>query len=303
MRQNEWLESIDTLRSMAEKWKNNPGELWGYSTGVNALDEVTGGISPGDLTVIAARSSHGKSALGNQIFWRAVDDIIAGDLNEQVVMITPEMTGPQVQLRYLSHLTGYNSLDVRRGFLSETEWQTWEDSLDSLEALQHIVKIHTPAMRMTDIYDLVTAYHSKTPVRMVLIDYLQLLPFKGDRYGGISDNARIAKNMTNDLQIPVILLSQVRKLAPNAEGEIDESQKPNVHEVRDSGQIVEAADNVWMLWTDLMKMKRQPGDKVMSQVDVAKSRNAELGVCKLVFNPPITRFEDPPEKKSKEVEW
>lgn len=256
-------------------------EIHGLRTGLNFIDQKTGGLHPGDLIILAGRPGSGKTALATNI---AENVAVVNGL--PVLVFSLEMSDEQLATRTLAN-QGTVNLHVLRSAKVETEdWDKlsyavgrtadapmWIDSNTSTTATQ----MHARARRIKRQHGL----------RLIVIDYLQLMADGGDnRNNEISAITRKLKIMAKELGVPVILLSQLSR-----EVEKRSDKRPLMSDLRDSGAIEQDADTIIMLYRDDYYNKDSQ-NKGVAEANFVKQRMGECGTVFLQFNGEYSRFKD-----------
>lgn len=239
----------------------------GWRTGIQRLDEVHGGgLRPGEVTVLAARPSVGKSSLSLQIGL----DIAKG--GKPALFLSMEMPKQQVGGRAMSHLGRIDSLKMKRGEMSTDDWARAVDALEQSRGLKVMID-DQPSLTLADVF---TKARSIPKLKLLVVDYLQLSTGDGD-----STNERIQefsqglKRLAKELDAHVIALSQLnRKVEERA------NKKPCLADLRDSGAIEQDADNVWLLWP----VKDYGDGRHLIGLIVAKNREGEKCEIPLHFD-------------------
>jgi replicative DNA helicase len=273
------VDHIDMLMSRS-------GELTGLSTGIPAFDEITGGLQPGDLVILAARPAMGKTALALNIARNA-----AVDYGKKVAVFSLEMTSRSLVLRLLSSE-------------AEVDFSAFRSGLIALEAHGRLVAA-AGKLANSDIYidDSGTAsileiraksrrLHAKHGIDLVIVDYLQLA--HGDRSTHsreqeISEISRGLKGLAKELDIPVIALSQLNR-GPETR---KEDKRPMLADLRESGAIEQDADVIGFIYRDVV-YNRDTEYEDLAELIIAKQRNGPTGVVKMKFEGRFARFTEWP---------
>lgn len=262
------------------------GEIPGLSTGFTELDRVLTGLHPGNLIVIGARPSQGKTALALTM---ALTQSMAG---KTVGFFSAEMTGEQLVMRALAGIGRINSQSVATGLLREA------DFAKLIEAGQ---QLHEAPLLVDD-----TAYISLVQLRSrarkmrrmgiqcLYVDYLTLIRHgdaKTPRYERVGEVTKALKVLSRELSIPVVALSQVGREAEN--------RLPTMADLRQSGEIEEDADVIIFLHRDKNQEDAGGGRDRLTVVDVAKNRHGATETVQLVFIPEFVRFESKAHERSR----
>lgn len=241
------------------------GEQLGLRTGWRSLDKKLGGWHSGDLTIIAGRPSMGKSALGMNA---AVN---AAKLGARVGFVSVEMDAVSLGMRMAASAAGLSISKLRRGDLKPDEWERLARASNEIAKLPLRV-LDAPSWTMGQIIRQCHAWH-RTGLDMVVIDYLQRTEpdIKTDRHDlAIGHMAKSCKTMAAVLEIPVLLLSQ---LSRNLEQRQD--KRPQMGDLRESGQIEQEADNIIMLYRD--HVYNENSDESEAELIVEKQRQGPVG--------------------------
>lgn len=257
----------------------------GTPTGLTELDIKTGGLHAGDLVVIAAESSQGKTSLATSF---AINIARAGG---KIAMYSMEMSGAQIVARMMSSESGIPSSRIMYGKLSPEEIDTLSGRTYGMNAYS-VYFDDSSTMSIDGIIQSVRQLKLKYGISGAIVDYLQILNvgYKGNREGAMADAARRLKNLAKELGIWVIALSQLSRDR--------ERPEPSMSRLRDSGQIAEAADMVILIYRPEVYGKLYSGDFAhyptagTALIDLCKGRNT--GTLKFIcsFDASRTTFKD-----------
>lgn len=261
---------------------------WGF----RELDALTGGIHQAQMSVVAARTSEGKSVFVMQAAMSVARYLLANDLPGQVMIFSPEMQGDQLLMRYLQQRTGITAERVNRGELDPDELDLWLRACQRLREYSERITIR--AQGVLDVRDLLADVESvhmldpENPVRLVVVDYIQYLSGGGgSRYEQITDVAKMLKELNNKTSIPILAAAQIHKAGKDRNGKKLEDDAPSMDDISDSQYIARVADNVIVLWRPETKWG---GRKAW--VQLAKQRNGGKGTFFLGYDPETTKFYD-----------
>lgn len=301
------LKAIDSVLESTEIWKDVKDGIWGLSTGFPSIDKLLGGVHNGEYTILAARTSQGKSALAVQIAREISINLLVktretGEDAGRVLYFSPEMTSDQLVQRIASNISEVSSTTVKAGKASEDELDRWRRALNSIRKIDpHFVLHSGESMDVMDIkHSVEVASNIGSPIKLVVIDYLQRLAAGQvrDAYERANIISATLKDITNKHNIPLIVLSQLNRGADRTgkgkDGE-EEDRPPKLSDLRDSGRIEEDADAVWLLHRPNAVQKYSGTGEEQPQaatLQVAKNRNGRIGTLGLYFNPDIATFED-----------
>ncbi|NLX37827.1 MAG: replicative DNA helicase [Chloroflexi bacterium] len=262
----------------------HPGESFGLPVGFTDLDRLLGGLQKSDLIIIAARPSMGKSSLAISM---AVNSAVKS--NAVVALFTLEMSGEQVAQRMLQGRAGIPSDKLRKGNISELEWDHFTKASADLSEVQIFID-DTPSPSPTEIRTKARRLMAEKGLDLIIIDYLQLMQASDrrseNRVQEISYISRALKGVARDLNVPVIALSQLSRAV-----ESRENKMPVLSDLRESGSIEQDADIVMFIYREAMYDENTERGQV-TDLRIAKHRNGPTGQVQLYFDPGTTRFSD-----------
>ncbi len=254
----------------------------GIPTGFEDIDACLLGMQPSDLILIAARPSMGKTA-----FVLNIAEYVTNKKGITTAFFSLEMSDEQLANRLLSIDSGVNSEKMRKGTLSNPDWERIIESVNSLSKANLIIDI-SPEISVSDIRSRCRKYKAENNMGLVIIDYLQLIKPDNARPGSkqweISDISRDLKSLARELDVPVVALSQLSR-APD----IRTDHRPVLSDLRDSGAIEQDADVVMFIYRD-EKYNPDTNDKNIAEINIAKHRNGPLRNVRLLWLPEQTKF-------------
>jgi len=257
------------------------GALTGVTTGFRDLDELTSGLQPSDLVIIAGRPSMGKTAFALNLAQNAA---IKG--KKTVCLFSLEMSREQLVQRMLCSDSGVNMQSVRTGSISDMDLVKIATSLDPLSKADIYID-DSPGCGVAEIRNKCRRLKSRTGLDMIVIDYLQLMQTSGkhdNRVLEISETTRKLKIMARELNVPVILLSQLSR-GPEQRSD----HRPVMADLRESGAIEQDADVIMLLYRPAVY---DQSDDNTTEVIVAKHRNGPTATVKLAWLGEMARFAD-----------
>jgi replicative DNA helicase len=262
--------------------KGRDGQMTGVPTGFTDLDNLTNGLHPGQMIVVAARPAMGKSTLALD-FARAA----AISHNRPAVFFSLEMGRSEIAMRLLSAEGGIFLQKLRKGDLDSRDWTTLAATRGRINDAPLYID-DSPNMTLVEIRAKCRRLKQRVGLSMVIIDYLQLLT-SGKRVESrqqeVSEFSRALKLMAKELQVPVIALSQL-----NRGPEQRTDKRPMVSDLRESGSIEQDADMVILLHRDEVYDKQsRPGE---ADLIVAKHRNGPTADIAVAFQGHFSRFHD-----------
>ncbi|MDG1269426.1 MAG: replicative DNA helicase [Ulvibacter sp.] len=275
-----------------EEIANKEG-LSGIPSGFTELDKLTSGWQPSDLIIIAARPGMGKTALTLSMARN-----MAVDHNIPVAFFSCEMSSVQLITRLISSETGLSSEKLRTGNLEKHEWEQLNVKVKGLEKAPLYID-DTPSLSIFDLRAKARRLASQQGVKMIMIDYLQLMTAGGGKNGGnreqeISTISRNLKALAKELNVPVIALSQLSRAVETRGG----SKRPLLSDLRESGAIEQDADIVSFIYRpEYYKIDEWDDDEHtptagQGEFIVAKHRNGGLDEIRLKFVGNLGKFEN-----------
>ncbi len=273
------LEAMERI----EKASRTKGNVTGVATGFIDLDYKTAGFQPSDLILIAARPSMGKTA-----FVLNIAEYVAFKQNMTVAMFSLEMSREQFVNRLFSMEARVDSQHIRTGNLNDSEWESLIESAGVIGRSNLIID-DTPAISIPELRSKCRKYKLEYDLKMVIIDYLQLMSGSGgrnteSRQQEISEISRSLKALARELQVPVVALSQLSRAV-----EQRPEHRPMLSDLRESGAIEQDADVVMFLYRDDY-YNPDTEKKGIMEVILAKQRNGPIGTVELVWLPDFTKF-------------
>ncbi len=282
-------ELVNSAITTIEELHARQGMLSGLSTGFQDLDKMTTGLHKGEMIVIAARPSMGKTSLAMNIV-----EHVAIELQLPVAVFSLEMTAESIVLRMMCSRAEVNLRDVREGFLAERDFPRLTQAAGQIAASPLFID-DTSGLSILQLRARARRMWQQHQIKLVVIDYLQLLHSdskrgKENRQQEISEISAGIKALSKELEVPIIILSQL-----NREFEKDKSRKPKLSDLRESGAIEQDADLVGLLYKpssgdeDESVPRDEPGGVQISLL-IAKQRNGPTGDVPLTFLKRFTRF-------------
>src|SRR6202023_1955911 len=275
--------SLDTI----EKLHGNKELVTGVPTGFTDLDEMTSGLQPSDLIIIAARPSMGKTSLVLNIAQH-----VGTKTDMTVGVFSLEMSKEQLFLRMLTGEARIDAHRLRGGFLGERDWGRLSQAIGTLSEAKIFID-DTPSIGVLEMRAKCRRLASEHGLHMVIIDYIQLMQGRGrfeNRTLELASISRSMKGLAKELNVPIVVLSQLSR-APESRSD----HRPQLSDLRESGALEQDADVVVFIYReDLYGDKSQaPADtQGVAEIIIGKQRNGPTGVVKLAFIREFTRFEN-----------
>jgi len=273
---------LDRVNQMAD----SPNDITGVPSGFVDFDKMTSGMQAGDLIVLAARPSMGKTALAINIAEHVA-------LNEglPVAVFSMEMGASQLAIRIVGSIGRIDQQRLRTGKLNQEEWPRLTEAMEKLRNVSlHIDE--TPSLTPMELRaNARRLARTCGKLGLIVVDYLQLMSGNTSSSNGdnrateIGEISRGLKMLAKELQCPVIALSQL-----NRSVETRTDKRPMMSDLRESGAIEQDADVIMFIYRDdyYNKDSKEPG---VAEIIIGKHRNGPTGTVKLAFLKPITRFE------------
>jgi replicative DNA helicase len=272
----------DAFRLLTERYENR-GQLTGISTGFTDLDELTSGLQPSDLIIVAARPSMGKTA-----FALNIAEAAAMRGKKSVAVFSMEMSASQLAFRLISSLGRIHQQHLRNGDLAEEDWPRVTSAITMLSDAKIFID-DTPALSPVEMRSRARRLQREHGLGLIVIDYLQLMQVPGNkenRATEISEISRGLKALAKELNVPVVALSQLnRSLEQRAD------KRPMMSDLRESGAIEQDADVIMFIYRDDYYNKESP-DKGLAEIIIGKQRNGPTDTIKLTFLGHYTKFEN-----------
>ncbi len=271
--------SFKTLDQISER----RGVITGVSTPFTRFNELTSGLQPSDLVVIASRPAMGKTSLSLNIaqFEGKKEDSTVG-------LFSMEMSREQLLIRMLCSEARVDAHKLRTGYLGEKEWRRLGQALEALSRANIFID-DTPAISVVEMRAKARKLKLEHGLTLLIVDYLQLMQPTGqyqNRVQEISSISRALKGLAKELRVPVIALSQLSR-APD----IRKNHRPQLSDLRESGSIEQDADLVCFIYREeeYEPLKENEG---LAELIIGKQRNGPTGMVKLVFRKEFTTFFD-----------
>ena len=277
------MQLIDRVTELAE---NGAEDVTGVRTGFYELDRQTAGLQPGDLIVLAARPSMGKTA-----FALNIAENVAVQEGLPVVVFSMEMGAAQLALRMVGSLGRIDQQHLRTGRLTDEEWARLSETVERMRNVQLYID-ETPGLSPGELRARARRQARQCgQVGLIIIDYLQLMSGNGgneeNRATVIGEISRGLKALAKELKCPVIALSQL-----NRSVETRTDKRPMMSDLRESGAIEQDADVIMFIYRDEYYTKEACKEPGVAEIIIAKQRNGPVGTVKLAFQRMHTKFEN-----------
>ena len=267
-----------------EQLYSSSDPLTGLSSGFTKLDEMTAGLQKGDLVIVAARPSMGKTTFAMNL----VENVLLG--GAPVLVFSMEMPADSLVMRTLSSLGRIDQTRVRSGKLEEEDWPRLSSTMAMLNE-QKLFIDDTGGLSPTEVRARArrVARENGGALGLIMVDYLQLMRVPGlesNRVNEISEISRSLKGLAKEMNCPVVALSQL-----NRSLEQRPNKRPVMSDLRESGAIEQDADVIMFIYRDEV-YNSESEDKGTAEIIIGKQRNGPIGKVRLAFLGKYLRFED-----------
>jgi len=279
------LEVIQNYEGGLNAFLDPSRRVKGISTGFTRLDEMTGGLHAGELIILAARPSMGKTAFALNICWH-----VATRLFHPVAIFSLEMSQESLLTRMLCAAARVDSQRFRAGYLNETERQKLRAAANQMVEAPIFID-DTAGVNLMDMHAKLRRLQQSGPLGLVIVDYLQLMSGRGrfeNRNAEVSAISRGMKLLAKEMNVPMLVLSQLSRAPETRQGD----HRPQLSDLRESGSIEQDADLVGFIFRPEVYRRDDESLNGLAELIVAKQRNGPVGKVDLVFLHSMTKFEN-----------
>ncbi len=293
-----------TIEMASNAYKNEEG-IVGIPTGLTELDDRLGGLHRSDLLIIAGRPSMGKTALATNIAFNAAKKIRDDNRKSTIAFFSLEMSSEQLSTRILSEQSRIKSNDIRRGKISEEQFDKFIETSKNISELPLYID-ETPAISIAALSNRARRIKRLYGLDMVVIDYIQLMSASNSRDGRVQEISEITqglKALAKELSVPVLALSQLSRAV-----EARDVKKPQLSDLRESGSIEQDADVVMFVYREAYYLEKlEPRQATvehaewqakmnevshLAEIIIGKQRHGPTGNIMLEFEAMFTKFKD-----------
>jgi len=298
--------ALEQTIEMARNAFQSEEGLVGVPTGLTDLDSRLGGLHKQDLIIIAGRPSMGKTALATNIAFHAAKNIQKKGIKSTIAFFSLEMSSEQLSTRILSEQSKIKSNDIRRGKVSEKEFEQFIETSKNIHDLPLYID-ETPAITISAISNRSRRIKRLFGLDLIVVDYIQLMRANSNKYEGrvqeISEITQGLKALAKELDVPVLALSQLSRAV-----EQRDDKKPQLADLRESGSIEQDADVVMFVYREAYYLERkeptlgsiehsewqQKMDEIsrLADIMIGKQRHGPTGNVKVEFEAMYTKFKD-----------
>ena len=277
-------ELVSKAIEVIEKLYKDKKACTGIASGLEDLDKLTSGFQASEFIIIGARPSIGKTAMAlSMVQHIAVENKIC------CAFFSLEMSNMQIMMRLLAQESRISSERIRTGYLRREDFANLQQAAGRIyEAPLYIVD--TPNMKLLDLRAMARRLRAQKQVEIIFIDYITLIQSENTlipRHEQIAEISRSLKSLARELNVPVVVLSQLRRDAEN--------KQPTLADLRESGSIEQDADVVMFIHRDRSEFKdakQSHEEGCDTELILAKQRNGPTGSLNVVFLPACTKFEN-----------
>ena len=293
-----------TIEMASNAYKNEEG-IVGVPTGLRDLDDKLGGLHKSDLVIIAGRPSMGKTALATNIAFNAAKKIQENGEKSSIAFFSLEMSSEQLSTRILAEQSRIKSNDIRRGKLSEDQFDKFIETSKDISELPLYID-ETPAISIAALSNRARRIKRLYGLDMVVIDYIQLMRATNSNNGRVQEISEITqglKALAKELAVPVLALSQLSRAV-----EQRDDKKPQLSDLRESGSIEQDADVVMFVYREAYYLQgKEPRPATVEHAEwqakmnevshlaeliIQKQRHGPTGNVMLEFEAMFTKFKD-----------
>ena len=299
-------QALDQTIEMATNAMKSDHGIVGVPTGLNDLDERLGGLHRSDLVIIAGRPSMGKTALATNIGYYAAKKILDDNKKSSIAFFSLEMSSEQLSTRILSEQSRIRSNDIRRGKITEEEFNRLIETSRNIHDLPLYID-ETPAIAISTLSNRARRIKRLFGLDLIIVDYIQLMTTSSKRYDGrvqeISEITQGLKALAKELSVPVLALSQLSRAV-----EQRDDKKPQLSDLRESGSIEQDADVVMFVFREEYYLERKEPklgtiehgewqakmNEIIGSADIiiGKQRHGPTGNIQVEFEGIYTKFKD-----------
>ena len=299
-------QALDQTIEMATNAMKSDYGIVGVPTGLNDLDERLGGLHRSDLVIIAGRPSMGKTALATNIGYYAAKKILDDNKKSSIAFFSLEMSSEQLSTRILSEQSRIKSNDIRRGKVTEEEFNRLIETSRNIHDLPLYID-ETPAITISTLSNRARRIKRLFGLDLIIVDYIQLMTTSSKRYDGrvqeISEITQGLKALAKELSVPVLALSQLSRAV-----EQRDDKKPQLSDLRESGSIEQDADVVMFVFREEYYLERKEPklgtiehgewqakmNEIIGSADIiiGKQRHGPTGNIQVEFEGIYTKFKD-----------
>jgi len=278
---------IDDYQGGLNAFLDPSKRIKGISSGFSKLDEMTGGMHAGELIILAARPSMGKTAFALNIAQH-----VATKLNKAVAVFSLEMSRESLLTRMLCASARVDSQKFRSGYLNSEERQRLQLAASQLVRAPMFID-DTAGANLMDMHAKLRRLQAerKQDLGLVIVDYLQLMSGRGrfeNRNQEISTISRGFKLLSKELNVPMLVLSQLSRATETRQGD----HRPQLSDLRESGSIEQDADVVAFIFREEVYKRDREDLRGVAELLISKQRNGPVGKVDLVFLHHLTKFEN-----------
>ncbi len=275
---------LKTVIHRVEELQNSDSPITGLSSGFIELDNKTSGMQAGDLIIVAARPSMGKTTFAMNL----VESVLF-NADKPALVFSMEMPADSIAVRLISSFGGIDQTRLRSGRLEDGDWVRLTSTMSQLQS-KHLYIDDSSALPPNELRSRARriAKQHGGQLGVIMVDYLQLMRVpgsEGNRVNEISEISRSLKALAKEMNCPVIALSQL-----NRSLEQRPNKRPVMSDLRESGAIEQDADLIMFIYRDEVYTKENCKEPGVAEIIIGKQRNGPIGTVRLAFQGHFTRF-------------
>jgi replicative DNA helicase len=279
-------ELLPAVMERLELFQRTKRGVTGIPTGFTDLDDMTRGLQPGNLVLIAARPAMGKTSFAINI----AEHVAGPKVGKTVGVFSLEMSSDELMMRQLASAARVDSHRLQSGFMNERDWSRLSAAMGAIaESQMHLDE--SPNLGVFELRARARRLKAEHSLDLLIIDYVQLMESQDakadNRTLEIGAISRGLKILARELAIPILLLSQLSRAV-----ESRSDKRPMLSDLRDSGALEQDADVVLFIYRDEVYYPNKGDNRGLAEVIIGKQRNGPIGTVKLSFIKEYTRFEN-----------
>lgn len=278
--------AADVVAQLEAYIKSDSG-ITGMTTGFYELDNITSGLHPGELVVVAGRPSMGKTSFAMNL---VESTVMHG--GKAALVFSMEMSSDQIIMRMFSSIGGVSQQNLRKGKMNQSDWGSINEVIEKLDGMNLYIddgQSQNPSDLRSRSRRIAKQLPEGVELGIIMVDYIQLMQASGrrsteNRVSEISEITRNLKALAKEMKVPVIALSQLNRSVESRDKKI-----PIMADLRESGSIEQDADLIMFIYRDEV-YNQETTEKGKADIIIAKQRNGPIGTIKLAFEGEYTRF-------------
>ena len=279
---SQYTDMASLIPAIGEKLKKSNQGSQGMPTGFTRFDEMTNGLHPGDLVIVAGRPSMGKTSFAMNIAEHA-----AIESKVPTLVFSMEMSAEQLGIRVLSSFGRVDAQRMRTAEMTDHDWAKLSSAMGFVQEAPLYID-ETGGLSPLDLRSRARRVAGRHGLGLIVVDYIQLMQMPGaeNRTNEISEISRSLKSLAKELKVPIIALSQLNRGVENRD-----NKRPRMADLRESGSIEQDADVIVFIYRDEVYNKESI-DKGQAEIIIGKQRNGPTGTVRTAWLGQFTRFDN-----------